>query len=226
MALNVVMFGPPGAGKGTQASRLGAARGIPQISTGDILREAVQAGTELGRAAKAIIDRGELVSDEIVIGIVRERLAKGDVQDGFILDGFPRTVAQASALDEILKARDPLIIIELAVPDEELVQRLSRRRVCGRCGVVSAARDAEPPTTCAACGGDLVLRSDDRKDVVRERLAVYQRQTRPLVEFYQTRRSFGNVDGNQTPDVVGAAIDTAVDAAVAAPGRQPAPAGG
>ena len=105
MALNVVMFGPPGAGKGTQASRLGAARGIPKISTGDILREAVQAGTELGRAAKTIIDRGELVSDEIVVGIVREWLAKGDVQDGFILDGFPRTVAQASALDEMLKAR-------------------------------------------------------------------------------------------------------------------------
>ena len=226
MALNVVMFGPPGAGKGTQASRLGAARGIPKISTGDILREAVQAGTELGRAAKAIIDRGELVSDEIVVGIVRERLAKGDVQDGFILDGFPRTVAQASALDEMLKARDPLIIIELAVPDEELVQRLSSRRVCGRCGAVYAARDAEPPTTCATCGGDLVLRSDDREDVVRERLAVYQRQTRPLVELYQTRRSFGSVDGNQTPDVVEAAVGTAVDAAMAARGRQPAPAGG
>ena len=226
MALNVVMFGPPGAGKGTQASRLGAARGIPKISTGDILREAVQAGTELGRAAKAIIDRGELVSDETVVGIVRERLAKGDVQDGFILDGFPRTVAQASALDEMLKTRDPLIIIELAVPDEELVQRLSRRRVCGRCGAVYAACDAEPPTTCAACGGDLVLRSDDREDVVRERLAVYQRQTRPLVEFYQTRRSFGSVDGNQTPDVVAAAVGTAVDVAMAAPGRQPASAGG
>ncbi len=226
MALNVVMFGPPGAGKGTQARRLGAVRGIPQISTGDILREAVQAGTELGRAAKAIIDRGELVSDEIVVGIVRERLAKGDVQDGFILDGFPRTVAQASALDEMLKTRDPLIIIELAVPDEELVQRLSRRRVCGRCGAVYAARDAEPPTTCATCGGDLVLRSDDREDVVRERLAVYQRQTRPLVEFYQTRRSFGSVDGNPTPDVVEAAVGTAVDTAMAARGRQPAPAGG
>ena len=226
MALNVVMCGPPGVGKGTQARRLGAVRGIPQISTGDILREAVQAGTELGRAAKAIIDRGELVSDKIMVGIVRERLAKGDVQDGFILDGFPRTVAQASALDEMLKARDPLIIIELAVPDEELVQRLSRRRVCGRCGAVYAARDAEPPTTCAACGGDLVLRSDDREDVVRERLTVYQRQTRPLVEFYQRRRSFGRVDGNPTPDVVAAAVDTAVDAAMAVRGRQPAPTGG
>ena len=112
------------------------------------------------------------------------------------------------------------------MPDEELVQRLSRRRVCGRCGAVYAARDAEPPTTCATCGGDLVLRSDDREDVVRERLAVYQRQTRPLVEFYQTRRSFGSVDGNQTPDVVEAAVGTAVDAAMAAPGRHPAPAGG
>ena len=226
MALNVVMFGPPGAGKGTQASRIAAARGILKISTGDILRGAVQAGTELGRAAKAIIDRGELVSDEIVIGIVRARLAKGDTRDGFILDGFPRTVAQASALDEILKARDPLIIIELAVPDEELVQRLSRRRVCGQCGAGYAARDAEPPTTCAKCGGDLVLRSDDREEVVRERLRVYQHQTGPLVEFYQTRLSFRSVDGNQAQDVVATAVGTAVDTAMAERGRQPSPAGG
>ena len=226
MALNVVMFGPPGAGKGTQAGRLGAARGIQKISTGDILREAVQAETELGRAAKAIIDRGELVSDEIVVGIVRARLAKGDAGDGFILDGFPRTVAQASALDEILKARAPLIIIELTMPDEELVQRLSRRRVCGQCGAVYAARDAEPPTTCAKCGGDLVLRSDDREEVVRDRLRVYQYQTRPLVEFYQTRRSFRSVDGNQAPDVVEAAVEAAVGTAMAERGRQPSPTAG
>ena len=226
MALNVVMFGPPGAGKGTQASRLGAACGIPKISTGDILREAVQAWTELGRAAKAIIDRGELVSDEIVVDIVRARLAKGDALGGFILDGFPRTVAQASALDEILKARDTLIIIELAVPDEELLQRLSHRRVCGQCGAVYAARDAGPPTTCAKCGGDLVLRSDDREEVVRERLRVYQYQTRPIVSFYQRRRSYRSVDGNQAPDVVAAAVETAVDMAMAERGRQPSPATG
>lgn len=221
MALNVVMFGPPGAGKGTQAAQLGSKRGIPQISTGDILREAVQGGTELGRAAKAIMDRGELVSDEIVVGIVRARLVKDDVSEGFILDGFPRTVAQASALDEILAGRARLIIIELAVPDEDLVRRLSRRRVCGQCGTVYGARQSEPPSTCSKCGSALVLRSDDREEVVRDRLRVYQEQTRPLVEFYQTRPSFRSVDGNRALEVVATAIETAVDSALSERGRQP-----
>ena len=136
MAFNLVMFGPPGAGKGTQASRLAVELGIPQISTGDILREAVQSGTELGRQAKAIMDSGELVSDQVVVGIIRERLAKKDAETGFILDGFPRTVSQASELDVILNGRDTLVVIELSVPDEELVSRLSKRRVCADCGSI------------------------------------------------------------------------------------------
>ena len=226
MALNLVMFGPPGAGKGTQASRLGRERSIPQISTGDILREAVQAGTELGRQAQAIIERGELVSDEIVVGIVRERLARDDVQKGFILDGFPRTVAQASALDDMLQGLEPLVIVELAVPDEALLIRLSRRRMCGQCGTNYGASAGEPPTTCKRCGGDLVVRSDDREEVVRERLNVYQQQTKPLVDFYQVRPTFKRVDGHQAPDVVAAAIEAAVDAALGAVHRsQPSPAG-
>ena len=228
MALNLVMFGPPGAGKGTQASRLGRVRGIPQVSTGDILREAVEAGTELGRQAKAIIERGELVGDEIVVGIVRERLARDDMQKGFILDGFPRTVAQAAALDEILQGQEPLVIVELAVPDEVLVIRLSRRRVCGQCGTNYGASAAGGPlTTCERCGGDLIVRSDDREEVVRERLNVYQRQTKPLVDFYQTRPTFKRVDGDQLLEVVAAAVEAAVDAALAGVCRsEPTQAGG
>ena len=217
MALNVVMFGPPGAGKGTQAVRLATERAIPQISTGDILREAVQAGTELGQRAKAVLDAGELVSDEIMVGIVRQRLVQSDAEGGFILDGFPRTVAQASALDTILEGRDPLVVLELAVPDEELVSRLSQRRVCANCGaIVGRQSDAVAASTCGTCGGELVQRSDDREDIVRERLRVYHEQTAPLVDFYSARPTFSSLDGSQLPDLVASAVREAVDSAVGA----------
>ena len=221
MAFNLVMFGPPGAGKGTQASRLAVELGIPQISTGDILREAVQTGTELGRQAKAIMDSGELVSDQVVVGIIRERLAKKDAAAGFILDGFPRTVSQASELDVILQGRDTLVVIELSVPDEELVSRLSKRRVCAECGsIVGLQSDVSNATSlmCSTCGGELVQRSDDREDVVRERLRVYHQQTSPLVEFYRLRPSFRSLDGNQPLDLVTKAVREAVDAVVGASG--------
>ena len=220
MALNLVMFGPPGAGKGTQASRLAGQRGIPQISTGDILRDAVRAGTPLGLQAKAVMDAGELVSDEIVVGIVREQLAQDDAANGFILDGFPRTVAQVSALDAILNEREPLVIVELAVPDETLVGRLSRRRVCSDCGAIVSPRSDEPGTTapprCVACGGTLAQRSDDREEVVRERLRVYHEQTSPLVEFYRRRPTFHRVDGDQPLDAVARAVGDALDASIGA----------
>ena len=221
MALNLVMFGPPGAGKGTQASQLSLARGIPQVSTGDILREAWQARTELGCRAKAVMDEGELVSDEVMVGIVRERLTQDDVVDGFILDGFPRTVAQASALDEILVGRAALVVVELAVPDEKLVGRLSKRKICAGCGAIVGSRpddSAIEPTksslTCSACGGELVQRNDDREEVVRERLRVYQQQTAPLVEFYKCRPSFHSVNGNQSPEFVARDVDAAIDAMI------------
>jgi adenylate kinase len=225
MALNLVMLGPPGAGKGTQAVRVEHERGIPQISTGDILREAVQAGTDLGRQAQAVMERGELVSDALIVEIVRERLARDDTRDGFILDGFPRTVAQAEALDQILAGRDPLVVVELSVPDQALVERLSRRRVCGACGATYGAVAGEIPAVCTRCGAALVARKDDREEVVQERLRVYREQTEPLVAFYRDRPSFRRVDGNQPAAAVRIAIAGAIDAAQTALRVQSSPAG-
>ena len=212
MVLNLVMFGPPGAGKGTQARRLATERGIPQVSTGDILREAVQSGTELGRQVKAIMDAGELVGDDVMLGIVRERLSKEDAAGGFILDGFPRTVAQATALDDILEGRQGPVVLEISVRDETLVNRLSRRRVCGSCGAIVGAADGQAPLPCPTCGGELNQRSDDREDVIHGRLEVYHRETAPLVEFYQERASFRTVDGDQPTDVVAQAVQAALSA--------------
>ncbi len=206
-----MMLGPPGAGKGTQANRLAKSQGIPHISTGDILREAVQSETELGRQAKAIMDSGQLVSDEIVIGIVRERLERSDTASGFLLDGFPRTVNQAEVLDGLLEGRDPLIVVDLHVEDEELVRRLSRRRVCGSCGAIFGVLQGEGLASCESCGGSLEQRSDDQEGVVRERLAVYRHKTQPLVDFYRGRQTFCAVDGAQSETVVAAAIAIAVD---------------
>ena len=212
MAVNLVMLGPPGAGKGTQAIQLAKVCDVPHISTGNILRDAVQAGTELGRQAKAVIDAGQLVSDDIMVPIVRARLTKPDVQPGFLLDGFPRTVQQALELDEMLHGRDPLIVIDLVVADEELVRRLSRRRVCGQCGATVGTSESQVELkTCVRCGGELVLRTDDREDVVRERLAVYRRDPKPLVAFYENRSTFHEVDGQQPPETVAASVAAAVD---------------
>ncbi len=239
MALNLIMLGPPGAGKGTQAERFARSRGIPKISTGDILRDAVQAGTEIGQRAKAIMDRGELVSDEVMIGIVRERLSRPDVASGFILDGFPRTVAQAAALDAIMAGRDPLIVVDIKVPESELVRRLSARLICRKCGAnailadgdgaaadamltapavgaaeaQAAVRAQSEPMRCRRCGGELVQRSDDDQAVVRERLKVYLRDTKPLVDYYSARPTFRAVNGAQPPDRVAADLAAAIDAA-------------
>ena len=132
------MLGPPGAGKGTQAERFARAHGVPKVSTGDILREAVQANTELGRAAKATMDAGTLIGDDVMIGIVRERLEREDALRGFVLDGFPRTVVQAGALDQLIDGRGPLVVIDIAVPDDVLIRRLATRRICSKCGVNAA----------------------------------------------------------------------------------------
>lgn len=211
MALNLIMLGPPGAGKGTQAERFAREEAIPKISTGDILRDAVTAGTELGCIAKASMDAGALVSDDVMIGIVRERLGRPDVARGFILDGFPRTVGQARALDAMMAGRTPLIVLDISVPFEELVRRTSQRRICNRCGMTAAAVDG--PVTCARCGGELVTRSDDGDVIVRERLRIYEQSTRPLVEYYRERPTFRSVNGNQPPDAVAADARKAIEEA-------------
>jgi adenylate kinase len=211
MALNLLMLGPPGAGKGTQAERFARSRGIPKISTGDILREAVHSGTPIGLRAKAIMDRGELVSDEVMIGIVRERLDREDARPGFVLDGFPRTVAQAAALDALMAGRDPLIVVDIEVPEAELVRRLASRMICEDCGVTAPAGGSDM-TRCARCGGRLVQRADDNEAVVLERLKVYHRQSEPLIEYYRSRPTFRSINGAQPPDRVAADMAAAIEA--------------
>ena len=213
-AINLVVLGPPGAGKGTQGVELARRHGIPQISTGDILRDAVRSGSELGRRARETMDAGGLVDDDLMIAIVRDRLGRQDVAAGFVLDGFPRTVAQARALDEIMAGRPPLIVIDIAVPDDALVARLARRRVCGQCGQATSV-DLSPGSRCDRCGGELSLRSDDTESVVRERLRVYADATRPLVDYYSGRPSFRAVNGDQSPAEVGSALSAAVEAVLA-----------
>jgi len=227
MALNLVMIGPPGAGKGTQAARLCRQYGIPKISTGDMLREAVAAGSSLGRAVKDVIGAGRLVSDDTIIAVVNERLAKPDVERGFILDGFPRTVRQAEALDATLKERGPLVVVVIDVPEQELIARLTWRRVCEQCGTtyggvdvpeLTGERGAEGPVEsgrCRKCGGQLVQREDDSAAVIRDRLKVFRNQTAPLVDFYRGRPTFSEINGLQAPDQVTADLTRAIDDAVA-----------
>ena len=201
------MLGPPGAGKGTQAERFAQRHGLPKISTGDILREAVIAETELGRIARETMDAGTLVGDDVMIGIVEERLARADAARGFVLDGFPRTVVQASALDRMVDGRGPLVVVDIVVPEDVLVRRLAARRICSVCGVNALV---EWTSACGRCGGTLIQRTDDGDGIVRERLMVYHRQTEPLVDYYSGRPTFRTVDGNRPPDVVTAALDAAI----------------
>ena len=229
MALNLVMLGPPGAGKGTQAERFAREHGIPKVSTGDILRDAVHSGSELGIAVKAVMERGELVGDDLIIGIVRERLSQPDAIAGFVLDGFPRTAAQANALDEITAARGPVICVEIQVPDEELVRRVRGRRVCDDCGANADAfehranalpESCQNTERCRTTGPRWVARSDDSETVVRERLKVYWRDTRPMIDYYSARPTFRRIDGLQTPEQVREALVSAVASALELPAGQ------
>jgi adenylate kinase len=212
MALNVVMLGPPASGKGTQAVRLAQTRGIPKISTGDILREAAQRGSELGLRAKSLMDRGELLGDDEMIGIVKERLARPDAAKGYILDGFPRTVQQAEELDRMLQGA-PLVVIDLAVPDAELLTRMKTRRVCSKCAAI--AEPGSTMDTCGRCGGVMATRADDSDEQVRQhRLDVYSRESKPLLDYYSGRSTFRSINGAQAPDQVARELAARIDAMV------------
>ncbi|HEX15603.1 MAG: adenylate kinase [Deltaproteobacteria bacterium] len=198
--MNLIMLGPPGSGKGTQAKRLTERFGIPQISTGDILREAVKEGTPLGKEAKRYMDEGKLVPDEVVVGIVRERLKEPDCEKGFILDGFPRTVAQAEALDRILEEMGRKIdhVIDIEVSEDELLKRLTGRRTCKRCGAMYHIIFNPPKRDgiCDQCGGELYQRDDDKEETIKARLKVYREQTAPLIDYYEKRGLLRRIEGS------------------------------
>jgi adenylate kinase len=217
----LVLLGRQGAGKGTQASRLAAHYGIPHISTGDMLREAVRVGSDFGRKAKEYMDRGELLPDDVMIGIVEERLAFPDAEPGYILDGFPRTATQALALAELTADRPIDVVVDIEVPVDAVVERISSRRVCVDCGAVYST--AAPPAndwTCDACGGPVVQRDDDTEDAVRRRLALYEEQTRPLLAFYTDAGKLVTVNGLAAPDEVFASITAAIDDRVSPAGGE------
>jgi adenylate kinase len=210
----LIILGRQGAGKGTQCVRLSRHFVVPHISTGDMLRAAVREGTELGLAAKEIMDAGGLVGDEIMIGLVEERLAKPDaVTRGYILDGFPRTVAQAKALELITSERPIHVVIDLDVPREIVIERLSARRVCRDCGTNYTATGNEPsPWICDVCGGDVQQRDDDTPEAVNRRLDLYETQTAPLIEYYAGRGLLAIVNGVGHPDHVFRRLTEAVEA--------------
>lgn len=216
--MRVIFLGPPGSGKGTQARQLAAALGVPQIATGDMLREAVAKQTPLGREADRHMSAGGLVPDEVMIGLVAERLDQDDASRGFLLDGFPRTVVQAEALERLLKDRglDLDRVIFLEVSEEELLHRLTGRRVCRSCGAVFHLVSSPPKVRerCDQCSGMLVQREDDSETTVRRRLAVYAEQTAPLLDYYRHRGLQSLVKGEGPVEVVQAAIRRALDGGV------------
>lgn len=200
-----VFLGAPGAGKGTQAKRVAEAATLAHISTGDMLREQVAAGTELGREAKAFMDQGKLVPDEVIVGMVRERIQQPDARAAWILDGFPRTLPQAEALDRTLSDSAPLThVIYFAVPEDVLVGRLAGRRTCSKCGAIWHVenRPTRKAGVCDLCGGELLQRSDDRPEAIGKRLEVYRSQTAPLLAYYRDRKVLREIDANRSPDVV------------------------
>jgi len=204
MARVVILLGPPGAGKGTQAVRLAAALGLPHVATGDLFRENREKGTPLGRRAQEFMDKGVLVPDDLVLEMLFDRVSRKDCTAGYLLDGFPRTLPQAEALEKRLPTDASVQVCDLIVPEAALLERITGRRSCTSCGNVHHVKNARPKVEgkCDRCGGPLVQRPDDTEPVLKERLAVYRRQTQPLEGFYRSRGLLAEVDGGREPDRV------------------------
>ncbi len=215
--MNLILLGPPGAGKGTQAKRITETHGFPQISTGDILREALKNGTEMGLKAKSFMDQGKLVPDEVVIGIIDDRLRQGDCKSGLILDGFPRNVAQAEALGKLLDRLGKQIdfVIDLSVEEGELVQRICGRRTCKKCGMGYHISFTPPVADgiCDKCGGELSQRSDDNEETVKKRFSVYKEQSEQLGAFYSTTGRYRKLNGMADINEVYRSIEEIIGAA-------------
>jgi len=213
--VNIVLIGPPGSGKGTQAARICEHYDLPAISTGEILRAAVRAESALGRQVQAVLSSGGLVGDDLMIDLVGNRLAEDDAAGGFVLDGFPRTIAQARALDGILAGR-PVAALLLDVPMEELERRLTTRRICSTCKALysSGTSYGSEEELCSRCGGTLIRRDDDNVDVIRTRLATYRETTEPVVAYYREHEVLSTVDGSAGTDAVTKALLTTIDRAI------------
>ncbi len=196
--MKLIFLGPPGAGKGTQAEKISELYGIAHISTGDMLRSQMREGTPLGAEAKGYIDRGELVPDELIVAMVAKRIKEEDCANGFLLDGFPRTVSQAEALNGI---SDIDMVIDIAVPAERLMERIGGRRMCSGCGA-GYHTSSYHKDTCEKCGASLYIRDDDRPETVKHRITVYERQTKPLIDYYREKGNLSRVNGDNTPDRV------------------------
>ena len=208
--MNLIFLGAPGAGKGTLANTISKKRGIPQISTGDIFREAVKNNTELGRKVQGIMESGELVPDELTVALVRERLSRRDTRDGYVLDGFPRTIPQAESLDAFQKIDG---VINFQIPDDIVVRRLSGRRVCRSCGAIYHVDNMPPKVenVCDRCGGELYVRDDDKIDAIRKRLDVYRKQTEPLIAYYRERQLLYDIDSSRSVEHSEAQIDAILE---------------